>query len=161
MLLRNRNTDLTPTGRTRSTALTRWTRRAGAVTLSATLLAAGPVATAGAVVEASAQDSSASVAAVRVTLGTLECVTTEDWTGGDEVYIRVNGRTIWSSADSINDGESLAVNRIVNSGDTVSLYDDDWPDGDDLLGSDIVEGDRGTLVFSNDDALYYLHYGPA
>jgi hypothetical protein len=131
-----------------------------------------PAATAGAAV---AQQSSASAAgtrvtsggtrvtleSTRVTLGQLECVTTEDWTGGDELYIRVNGRTIWSAADSVNDGESIAVNRIVNSGDTVALYDEDSPDADDFLGSDIVEGDHGTLVFSNDDALYYLHYGPA
>ncbi len=156
-----RSTDRTGAPRTRSAAVARWTRRAGAVAISAALVATVPVAAAGAAVGQSAQNSSASVAASRVTLGILECVTTEDWTGGDELYIRVNGRTIWSAADSVNDGESIAVNRIVNSGDTVALYDEDSPDADDFLGSDIVEGDHGTLVFSNDDALYYLHYGPA
>jgi hypothetical protein len=146
---------------TRPAALGRWTRRAGAVAISAALVATLPVAVAGAADEQSAQRPAATAMMTRVTLGILECVTTEDWSGGDEPYIKVNGRTVWTSADSVNDGESIAVNRIVNSGDTVALYDADSPDADDFLGSDIVEGDRGTLVFGNDDALYYLHYGPA
>jgi hypothetical protein len=109
-----RSTDRTGAPRTRRAGLTRWTRLGGALAISAALVASVPVATAGAAVARPAQASSAAVAASRVTLGILECVTTEDWT-----------------------------------------------DGDDFLGGDIVEGDHGTLVFSNDDALYYLHYGPA
>ncbi len=135
-------------------------RRAGAVALSAALLATIPLAAA---VAADAQPAAPAkaAAATRVTLTTLECIETEDWTGGDELYIKVNGRTIWTAADSVNDGESIAVNRIVNSGDTVALYDEDSPDADDFLGSDIVEGDHGTLVFNNDDAHYVLYYRPA
>jgi endonuclease YncB( thermonuclease family) len=139
----------------------RWARRTGAAAISAALLGAAPAATAGAVVGQASENRSASAAAARatVTLGDLECIRSEDRAGeGDELYIRINGRKVWSSADSVGDGDTIAVNRKAKEGDTVALYDDDWPDGDDFLGSDIVEGGRGTLVFGNDDAEYYLHY---
>jgi hypothetical protein len=140
--------------------IARWTRWAGALAVSAALVTAMPLATAGATVAQSAR-SAAAPAQTRVILGELECLETEDWTGGDEVYIKVNGETVWTAADSINTGDKMAVNRIVKVGDTVSLYDADSPDADDFLGSDIVEDDRGTLVFTNDDARYTLDYRPA
>ena len=143
--------------RRRQARLGRWTRRAGAVAISAALLGIVPAAMAGASTAAPAQDRSA--AAKTVTLGMLQCIRSEDRGGeGDELYIRVDGKKIWTSADSVGDGDEIAVNRKVAVGSTVALYDDDWPDGDDFLGSDIVEGDRGTLVFNNDDAKYFLDY---
>lgn len=100
-----------------------------------------------------------------VNLRTLTCYETEDLTGGDNVYLKINGQTVWSAADSVDcdhdNPKTLPVNRLARTGDTVSLYDDDWPDGDDHLGSDTVEGDRGSLFFNLDGALYTLDYGPA
>jgi hypothetical protein len=97
----------------------------------------------------------------KVTLQDLECLTSEDssvFGNGDELYIRAGGRVIWTAQDSVEDGEKLAVNRKVKVGSTIALYDADSPDGDDLIGTDIVEGSRGTLVFGNDDARYTLDY---
>ncbi|MBB6118083.1 hypothetical protein [Nocardiopsis algeriensis] len=101
-----------------------------------------------------------------VNLHTLICYETEDWgADGDELYLIVNRTKVWSSADSVDcDHDTprrVAVNRKAKTGDTVYLYDADSPDGDDFLGSDIIEGSRGTLVFNEDDALYNLDYGPA
>lgn len=105
------------------------------------------------------------VQATTVNLRTLICYETEDLTGGDNVYLKINGQTVWSAEDSIDCDhdapQNLPVNRLARTGDTVSLYDDDWPDDDDHLGSDTVEGDRGSLVFNLDGALYTLDYGPA
>ncbi|MFD6953543.1 MULTISPECIES: hypothetical protein [unclassified Nocardiopsis] len=108
----------------------------------------------------------AAVGAATVNLHTLICYETEDWgADGDELYLVVDGRRIWSSADSVDcDHDSPArvpVNRKASTGTEVFLYEADSPDGDDLLGSDVIEGDRGTLVFNNDNALYNLDYGPA
>ncbi|MEU5882387.1 hypothetical protein [Spirillospora sp. NPDC047279] len=107
----------------------------------------------------------AAVRAASVNMHTLTCYETEDTSGGDEVYIQINGQTVWSSADSIdcdhNAPATRPVNRLAKTGDTISLYDSDFPDADDHLGSDTIEGDRGTLVFNLDDALYTLDYGPA
>ncbi|MEV0503996.1 hypothetical protein AB0I84_41270, partial [Streptomyces spectabilis] len=103
--------------------------------------------------------------AATANLHTLTCYETQDVTGGDQVYLQINGQTVWSSADSLdcdhNAPTTVPVNRLAKTGDTVSLYDEDSPDADDHLGSDVVEGDRGTLTFNLDDALYTLDYGPA
>jgi hypothetical protein len=102
------------------------------------------------------------VAATTVILGDLECIETEDWgADGDEPYIKVNGNRVWTAEDSVDNGGRLAVNIKANVGDTVSLYDADSPDADDLLGSDVIEADRGTLVFRNDGAHYILDFRPA
>lgn len=133
-------------------------RRAGVVVaLGAALAAPVPMAFAAASAARPAKTSKPAAAATKVVLKDLVCTETEDWTGGDELYIRVNGRKVWTSADSVNTGESVAVNRKVDVGDTVALYDED-PEGDDFLGSDIVEGTNGTLVFKHDDASYSLDY---
>jgi hypothetical protein len=66
---------------------------------------------------------------------------TEDWTGADEVYVKVTGPggTFKSGTKSLNDGHShtFAVST-VPFGDfsrpvTVDVYDEDWPDGDDHI----------------------------
>jgi hypothetical protein len=100
--------------------------------------------------------------ATTVILGDLECIETEDWgSDGDEPYLKVNGNRVWTAEDSVDNGGKLAVNIKANVGDTVSLYDADSPDADDLLGSDVIEADRGTLVFQNDGAHYILDFRPA
>ncbi|WP_304451893.1 hypothetical protein [Nocardiopsis sp. YSL2] len=115
---------------------------------------------------AAASTVQAPARAATVNMHTLICYETEDWgADGDELYLVVNGTRVWSSADSVDcDHDSPArvpVNRKANTGDEVFLYDADSPDADDLLGSDVIEGSRGTLVFNNDGALYNLDYGPA
>jgi hypothetical protein len=66
---------------------------------------------------------------------------TEDWTGADEVYVKVTGPggVFKSAVKSLNDGQSntFAVST-VPFGDfskpvTVDVYDEDWPDRDDLI----------------------------
>lgn len=98
-------------------------------------------------------------------LQTLTCYETESVRGGDDVYVQVNGKTIWRSGDSLNCDHNAPtkrqVNRLAKPGDTVTLYEDDHPESDDPLGSDTVEVGRGTLTFNLDDALYSLVYGPA
>jgi hypothetical protein len=109
--------------------------------------------------------SAPDVAMARVNLIRITCFETEDVSGGDEPYIMINGTTVWSAADSIDcDHDAPAtreVNRQANTGDTVSVYDEDFPDSDDHLGSDVIEGDRGTLYFNLDGSLYTIDYGPA
>jgi hypothetical protein len=137
---------------------------AAAVAITAALLGGMRPTTADASVAQPAHSASATTPAKKkgtVTLKDLECLTSEDssvFGNGDELYIRAGGRVIWTAQDSVESGEKLAVNRKVKVGATVALYDDDSPDGDDLIGTDIVEGTRGTLVFGNDDARYTLDY---
>jgi hypothetical protein len=100
-----------------------------------------------------------------VKLTDLVVGSTEDVSGtfgnGDELYIRSGGKIIWRANGSVEEGSgSVAVNRTVKIGATVKLYDaDGGPDSDDLLGAKIVEGERGNLRFTNDDANYLLSYG--
>jgi hypothetical protein len=107
-----------------------------------------------------------------LTLKTLYCRETEDWTGADEPYLRVNGKTVWSG--TLNDnkdaglvdkktGEPLAF--ALNGQATIKLFDADagWFDDDDFLGSievtnqDIGLGDL-TKPFNLDGAYYELTY---
>ncbi|TDB80502.1 hypothetical protein E1264_34060 [Actinomadura sp. KC216] len=119
----------------------------------------------GAPATATAQDTGKKAT---VNLIRLVCYETEDTSGGDEIYIMINGSKVWSIADSINCDHSnpshYPINHKAQTGDQVSLFDKDgdFPgDADDHLGSDIIEGDRGSLVFNLDDALYTIDYGPA
>lgn len=66
---------------------------------------------------------------------------TEDWTGADEVYVKATGPggVFKSAVKSLNDGQShdFAVST-VPFGDfsgpvTIEVYDEDWPDRDDLI----------------------------
>lgn len=141
----------------------RWMRRAGVVVLSTALLGgAAPLATAAATASAASNAKASAVAAGNVTLHELECVTAEDW-DADEAYITVNGQEVWSAQDSISEGGKRQVNIKVNTGDVVRLYDEDFPDPDDFLGEDTVEGTSGTLVFDSEDtdSYYTLTYGPS
>ncbi len=138
----------------------RWMRRAGVVVLSTALLGgAAPLAVGE---TASAAGAAKAAAAANVTLLELECVTSEDW-AGDEAYITVNGQTVWTANDSIDDGGKRQVNIKAKTGDIVRLYDEDFPDPDDFLGEDTIEGTSGSLVFNSEDtdSYYTLSYGPA
>jgi hypothetical protein len=161
MLFKN-NTDADALQIPTSRARRRWARRAGVVAISASLLAAMPAATALAdPAAASTAKASSAVAAETVNLQVLHAVVTEEL--ADELYLQINGETVWTAQDSIEDGGTIAVNRKAKVGDTVTLIDADGPfDGDDVLGSDIVDSaDGGILTFGNFDTDYWLEYGPA
>ena len=141
---------------------------AAVIALTAALLGATPPTIAGASVAQQAHSASTTAATKKrgtVKLGSLVVIRTEDVSGsfgnGDELYIRSGGRIIWRAHGSVEEGAGeIAVNRKVKVGATVALYDaDGGPDSDDLLGAQIVEGARGNLRFTNDDAAYLLSYG--
>ena len=99
-----------------------------------------------------------------VRLVRLECHNTEDSTGADEAYLNYNGNRVFG-IKKINDGQSrnIGVVKSLSGTATVSLYDEDWPDGDDFLGSIIIRADeRGTGLrsqnFTRDGAFYTLFY---
>jgi hypothetical protein len=136
-----------------------WRRLAALVAVGAALLGGAlPAASATAATGGATAHSARAAAAATVTLHTLHCQTTEDDWGSDDVYIKVNGVKVWTAQDSINDGESLEVNLKVKVGDVITLYDRDDLDPDDYIGGDTVEGTTGTLVFTADDASYWLDY---
>jgi hypothetical protein len=100
-----------------------------------------------------------------LTLKNLYCIETEDWTGADEPYLRVNGSTKWSG--SLNDGQTADIisRTQFNNQAVISLYDRDfgWFDGDDWLGtrrvnsSEIGFGEQ-QVAFTEDGANYILTY---
>lgn len=72
-------------------------------------------------------------------LVSLECHTTEDSSGADEPYLRVNGNNVWGPI-SLNDGQSATINLQVDFTDSaeIKLYDQDvgsFFDTDDHLGT--------------------------
>ena len=74
---------------------------------------------------------------------TLECQNTEDDTGDDEAYIRINGRRVWGS--EINDNETRNLSDVERTefvdNCRIDLYDKDdrrWFDPDDHLGTQYV-----------------------
>jgi hypothetical protein len=74
---------------------------------------------------------------------------------GDEPYLRVN-TNFWSAPGSMDDGARAAVNRTVHVGDRVRAYDEDWPDDNDLIGSDVIDDSffGGRLVWESGDTEY-------
>jgi hypothetical protein len=102
----------------------------------------------------------------RLILVSLDCRETEDWLGADEAYLRVNGVTKWGP-QSMNDGDSLDINRSVNFTSTakIRLYDADTGifDTDDFLGevtASASQANRGEQFasFTRDGANYQLIY---
>ncbi|MGW6940258.1 hypothetical protein ACWGF3_14870 [Streptomyces xanthophaeus] len=113
----------------------------------------------------SAPGAAAPQSAAATTLTTLTCYENSDATGGDDPYLQINGTTVWTSQDSADCDPSspvtVPVNRLARTGDAISLYDENFPDADEHLGSATIEGNRGTLVFNLNGAHYTLSYGPA
>jgi hypothetical protein len=74
---------------------------------------------------------------------------------GDEPYLKVNTK-FWSAPGSMDNGSNAVVDRTVHLGDRVRAYDDDAPDPDDLIGSDVIEPTLagGTLVWESGDVKY-------
>jgi hypothetical protein len=102
----------------------------------------------------------------RLVLVSLDCRETEDWLGADEAYLRVHGVTLWGP-QSMNDGDSLDINRTVPFASTakIRLYDADTGifDNDDFLGeitataSQVNRGEQ-YASFTQDGANYQLTY---
>lgn len=97
----------------------------------------------------------------------LRCTESED-SGGDEAYITVEGKKVWST-ENIEDGESVslrAVKAVEFSGEvTVALWDEDKGlfDSDDSLGEfivseDLVGEDEQEHNFKGDGSDYLLVY---
>ena len=120
---------------------------------------------------ASTPRPAAAHAATHLHLVSLKCIETEDWTGADNPYLIVNGQQVWSGR--LNDGQTAGLTHLSPipfvvyangaSDAWVSLYEDDWPDGDDLLGqvriwADQVSAGNHTLTFYKDGAIYTLTY---
>jgi hypothetical protein len=96
-----------------------------------------------------------------ITLTSLHCGTTEDWSGADEPYLVLDGQVVWGPG-SLNDGQTayFNVSRVFASSVTIDLYDDDSPDADDSLGRVIVGSQvgQGSARFTLDDVDYTLTY---
>ena len=109
--------------------------------------------------------SAQSTTAHYVKLVSLDCIETEDTTGADELYLKIRGKTVWSG--NLNNGGDVDLATVPSKefyGQTnIDLYDDDWPDADDWLGSNAVyateagQGDH-TVSFKEDGAHYVLTY---
>ena len=105
----------------------------------------------------------ASAATTEVRLVRLICHQTEDSAGADEAILTYNGQHVWNG--SINDGQAAEIGAVkpISSQAAVSLYDEDWPDADDYLGTVWIgewERDQGLRFqdFTLDDAHYTLVY---
>src|SRR5262245_56880130 len=94
----------------------------------------------------------------------LECIETED-AGDDEAYLRVKGIKAWGG--EINSGETADLSGLplihFNRRARIQLFDEDWPDSDDLLGTTYAlrsHVDQGDIEyrFTDDDAEYALTF---
>jgi len=104
----------------------------------------------------------------RLRLVQLTCDRTEDWAGGDETYLQVNGQRVWGPT-SMNNGQSADLRILTpiafSQRARVDLYDQDlgWPDRDDHLGAtyarstELGRGEREHR-FTSDGARYTLVY---
>jgi hypothetical protein len=106
-----------------------------------------------------------------VQLVSLQCQETEDSTGADEAYLRVNGRFVWGP-QSMNDGEYEQINGrnvfAFGSDDTiqVELFDEDtgfWDDDDQIdtlviESTEISESQPISKILEGDGAKYTLRY---
>jgi subtilisin family serine protease len=104
----------------------------------------------------------------RLRLLSLECFSTEDWTGPDEAYLTVNGERIWGPS-TVSPGELRTLSSVppirFRRRARIDLYDQDagWPDEDDHLGAHYVwasqaEHGEQQQIFNGDGARYRLSY---
>lgn len=94
-----------------------------------------------------------------VKFGQLECVKQEDWNGADDIYITLNGDTVYSTR--MSEGDKRSIDKSFSfKGDvaTVRMYESDDVDDDDLLGEQIPLLGYGEMKFTEDGAHYTLSY---
>lgn len=101
----------------------------------------------------------------KLTLETLKCYETEDWTGADEcrLEIFVDGVPQYPLKKSLNDGQKWYLNKsyVFKNQVEVKLWDEDFPDSDDFLGKVTIDTNlqsHATASFTRDDANYKLWY---
>jgi hypothetical protein len=104
-----------------------------------------PAATPAQAQPAAPQAPAAATAAPAVTASRISVdvhvVKTEDWTGADEVYVRIVGPGGVATSDihKLNDGQKFTFSLPAKPfGDftkpvKIEVYDEDWPDADDLI----------------------------
>ncbi len=94
----------------------------------------------------------------------LQCNRQEDYTGDDDIYIKINGgEKFWKGR--FDDGQSRNINKefsFVSRAD-IRLYEYDKYDPDDYLGAHVVTGDEAgqgekKVNFSASGASYDLTY---
>jgi hypothetical protein len=94
-------------------------------------------------------------------LGTLKCLDEQDGGfGNDEIYIKVNGKTVWSN-NSVSKGESFDLGSLANiSGtDRVEVWEKDpGPFNDDLIGSFRPIDDSSPTTLNQNGGKYTLSY---
>lgn len=100
-------------------------------------------------------------------LKTLECKVTEDNTGADEAYLRVDGRKVWGPK-SMNTNDTKTINKDFNftTNINITLYDEDVGgpiDPDDNLGTVVARADQAGTgeqqgSFTQHRASYVLYY---
>lgn len=103
-----------------------------------------------------------------ITLHTLTCFEPEDvGIDGDELLLRVyaDGSHVETLERRMTAGATWAVNKTYSfaSDIKITLYDDDWPDAADHLGTAELQGvtspvPLGSFAFTRDDADYALTY---
>lgn len=100
----------------------------------------------------------------RFLLDRIVCVATEDWAADElRVVITADERPVPALKTSIDDGEEwpLALAVPFDESLEIRLWDDDWPDPDDPLGSFVVAGQvagRTSQQVSYKDARYEVVY---
>ena len=108
---------------------------------------------------------SAQAAPRYVQLISLKCHVAEEYPFADEPYIRIGGVTVWSG--SLSEGQVANLTwvpaRQFTNQVPIDLYDDDWPDSDDWLGTNTAFSTSAglgylTVPFTQNGVYYTLTY---
>lgn len=100
-----------------------------------------------------------------LTIKRIKCFENEDWTGDDEIRleIRADGTLVDTlKNENFDDGETWNINKSYNFNNAIELkmYDEDWPDADDHLGTHTINANNSmqdaTVSFTKDEADYEL-----
>lgn len=104
----------------------------------------------------------------KLTIKKIKCFEQEDFTGDDDIRIVVQTsegrRTVWNG--SMDDGQTRNLGSIevpFNGNAIIQLLEEDWPDGDDNLGTVTVTAASSSAVdrearFTGDGANYTVWY---
>lgn len=94
----------------------------------------------------------------------LDCAEQEDITFDDSIRIVVNGKTAWTGSMDTNEQKNLGNKAVpFQNSAIIKLFEEDWPDGDDDLGT-VTVTEQGTVAsaraarFTGDGADYTLWY---
>ena len=102
-----------------------------------------------------------------LTLRKIKCYAQEDWVGDDEIIVVVHGadkKNAWKGDMEKGQTRDLGNVKVDFTGSArIQLLEEDWPDGDDDLGSVTVSESSSAAVdrearFTGDDANYTVWY---